>query len=132
MDQAAKLRFIREKKNIKRSEIAALCDVNESTVGHWETGRNEITRAVACLICQEYGVRWEWWKNDEEPIWIEDSMRAIVREEIAAVRSIVKNIGDLRRLSPDSRANDTTTDCHKRQNAAIYFNRRLEGLRLSY
>lgn len=56
MDYRDRLKELRIQNNKGQKEIAFLCDVSDSTVGHWEKQRRHIT--IDCLIklCKYYNV----------------------------------------------------------------------------
>ena len=56
MDYRDRLKELRIQNNKGQKEIAFLCDVSDSTVGHWEKKRRHMT--IDCLIklCKYYNV----------------------------------------------------------------------------
>lgn len=51
-----RIRELREKLDIKQEEIAVLCNVNQSTVSLWESGKTVPRKKALGLLAERFGV----------------------------------------------------------------------------
>ncbi|MFR5875767.1 MAG: helix-turn-helix domain-containing protein [Eubacterium sp.] len=56
MEYYEKLRELREDNGLTRQDIADICNVSVSAVGHWETGRREMNTGAIVKLCRYYKV----------------------------------------------------------------------------
>lgn len=58
-----RIKSLRKHLGMSQKDFGASLGVSLSAVYKWESGENELSDAVAILICQKYGVSESWLKN---------------------------------------------------------------------
>lgn len=92
IDFGRRLRELREAKKITQAELAKLCDLGESTVSFYESGKREPNYQVLLCLAEKLGTTpnylltgkdgftdGEWWEKDNQPTDIE--LENFIREQ---------------------------------------------------
>lgn len=70
---SARLKYARKAKHLSQDEVAAKLNKTTSAYGHYERGRNEMSREVAQELAKILDVNFQWLLTGEGPIKDEDN-----------------------------------------------------------
>ena len=80
MEIKDRLKALRKAKGLTQIEFADALGVSRSNIASYETGKNELSRAVISLICKTFSVSEVWLRTGEGNMFSENARE----EEIAA------------------------------------------------
>lgn len=66
-----RIKVVRKNAGLKQAEFAERLGIKASTVTSYETGLRVPSDAIITSICREFGVREEWLRTGEEPMFVE-------------------------------------------------------------
>lgn len=98
MEMNERIKKIRKILNLTQQEFAHKIGIKRGAIANYEVGRNEPTNSVISLICREFNVSEEWFRNGTGEIFMNQTDFAINDEENEEFKTLFSDFCKLNSL----------------------------------